>query len=169
MTIAAYIQTRPNTAGVIVTGPFDGERAFADLKHIVGFGPRPSGSPALERTREFITNELRAADATVTEDRFTASTPIGPIAMVNLIAKIPGELSSVIILAGHYDTKRMAGRFVGANDGASSAAFSLEMVRAVARRTNKLTYWLMFFDGEEALVPEKRLSVAHGVALEAYE
>jgi glutaminyl-peptide cyclotransferase len=151
MTIVGYIHSRPNTGGVAKTSPFDGERAFADLKRLVGFGPRPSGSPALERAREFITDELRDAGATVIEDRFTAATPIGQIPMVNLVATIPGSSPSVTILAGHYDTKRMSIPFVGANDGASSAAFLLEMARVLGRRRNRLTYWLVFFDGEEGV------------------
>lgn len=149
--IVAYLQSEPNTTGVAATGLFDGGRAFADLKQMTGFGPRPSGSPALERTREFISDQLRAAGASVTEDSFTASTPLGPIPMANLIARIPGSSSSVIILAGHYDTKRMPTPFVGANDGASSAAFLLETARLLVRRPNQLTYWLVFFDGEEAV------------------
>ncbi len=40
---------------------------------------------------------------------------------------------------------------MGANDGGSSAAFLLEMARVLARRKNSLRYWLVFFDGEEAL------------------
>ena len=147
----AYIQSRPNTAGVALTGPFDGERAFADLKTLVSFGPRPSGSPALERTRDFITGELRVTGVGVTEDRFVATTPIGPIAMTNIVATIPGASPSIVIIGGHYDTKRMATPFVGANDGGSSAAFLLEMTRVLAHRRNKLTYWVVFFDGEEAV------------------
>jgi hypothetical protein len=34
-------------------GSFDGERAFADLRRLVAFRPRPSGSEALARTREW--------------------------------------------------------------------------------------------------------------------
>jgi len=77
--IVAYVQSRPNTADVAVAGAFNGERAFADLKRLVGFGPRPAGSPALERTREFIVNGLHVSGVPVTEDRFPASTQIGPI------------------------------------------------------------------------------------------
>jgi len=56
------------------------------------------------------------------------------------------------MLTGHYDTLRLeAGRFVGADDGGSSAAFLLEMARLLAHRKNPATYWLVFFDGEEAL------------------
>ena len=59
----------------------------------------------------------------VEEDSFAASTPIGPIPMANLIAKFPGTGRETVIVAGHYDTKRFDDfRFVGANDGGSSAA-----------------------------------------------
>jgi glutaminyl-peptide cyclotransferase len=149
--IGALIQSRPNTAGVPLIGPFDGKLAFAHLKRLVAFGPRPSGSEALERAREFIIGELRAAGLSVTEDEFTATTAIGPIFMTNIVAKIPGASPLIVIIGGHYDTKRMAAPFVGANDGGSSAAFLLEMARVLARKHNKLTYWLVFFDGEEAL------------------
>jgi Zn-dependent M28 family amino/carboxypeptidase len=71
--------------------------------------------------------------------------------MTNLVGKIAGGSSAVVIIAGHYDTKRTNFPFVGANDGGSSAAFLLEMARVLARRKNSLTYWLVFFDGEEAL------------------
>lgn len=147
----AYIQTRPNTAGIAAPSPFDGERAFGDLKTLVSFGPRPSGSPALARAREFTIAELRAAGAGVTEDTFIAETPIGPIQMTNIVAKIPGTSPSIVIIGGHYDTKRMNFPFVGANDGGSSAAFLLEMARVLAHRRDELTYWVVFFDGEEAV------------------
>jgi glutaminyl-peptide cyclotransferase len=72
--------------------------------------------------------------------------------MTNVIGVLRGASPTVLILAGHYDTARLDGvRFVGANDGGSSAAFLLEMARVLGRRRNKLSYWLVFFDGEEAL------------------
>jgi hypothetical protein len=151
VSVLAYIQSRPNTAGVDLEGSFDCHRAFADVRRLVAFGPRPSGSEALGSTREFIIAELCAAGVTVVRDTFTASTPLGPIPMSNIVANIPGASSAVVILAGHYDTKRTTFHFVGANDGGSSAMFLLEMARILARRKNALTYWLVFFDGEEAL------------------
>ncbi|MFB3923135.1 MAG: M28 family metallopeptidase [Terriglobia bacterium] len=71
--------------------------------------------------------------------------------MTNLIARFPGERPQIVILAGHYETKRFDDfAFVGANDGGSSAAFLVEMARVLAKRKNRLTYWVVFFDGEEA-------------------
>jgi Zn-dependent M28 family amino/carboxypeptidase len=118
----------------------------------VAFGPRPAGSPALAESRRWIEAQLKDAGAQVEEDNFTASTPVGAIPMTNLIAKFPGAQSKVLMVAGHYDTKlENSFRFVGANDGASSAALLLELARALAGRKHALTYWLVFFDGEEAV------------------
>jgi Zn-dependent M28 family amino/carboxypeptidase len=87
----------------------------------------------------------------VQEDSFVAATPLGPILMANLVARIPGASSAVAIIAGHYDTKRMDFPFLGANDSGSSVASLLEMARVLGRRNNRLAHWLVFFDGEEAL------------------
>ena len=86
------------------------------------------------------------------DDSFVSTTPVGDIPMTNVIGVLHGESPTVVILAGHYDTARLDGvRFVGANDGGSSAAFLLEMARVLSSRNNRFTYWLVFFDGEEAL------------------
>lgn len=148
--VGGLLEPRSNTAGIEVGGEFDAKRAFAELERLVSFGPRQPGSRALEQSRESIIGELRAAGATVDLDSFNASTPLGPIPMANIVAKVPGTSSAVVIIAGHYDTKRTSFPFVGANDAGSSAAFLLEMARVLARRKRPLSYWLVFFDGEEA-------------------
>lgn len=132
---------------------FNGGRAFEDLLHLVAFGPRPPGSKALQESRQWMIGQLRKAGCIVKQDRFVASTPIGQIPMTNLIAELPGkEPDKIVIIAGHYDTKLEKNfRFVGANDGGSSAAFLLELARELRSTRHKLTYWLVFFDGEEAI------------------
>src|SRR5437762_10428318 len=71
--------------------------------------------------------------------------------MVNLIATIPGTRKERLVLAGHYDTKLFREfRFVGANDGGSSAAVLLEMARVFKARRNTYTVELLFLGGEEA-------------------
>jgi glutaminyl-peptide cyclotransferase len=132
---------------------FNGGRAFRDLQHLVSYGPRPVGSKALEASRAWIVGQLEKAGCKVVQDRFVGATPNGNIPMVNLIAELPGkEPRHIIMIAGHYDTKlENSFRFVGANDGGSSAALLLEMARELAHTEHKLTYWIVFFDGEEAL------------------
>jgi Zn-dependent M28 family amino/carboxypeptidase len=131
---------------------FDGARAFKDLERLVALGPRPPGSPAIERARDYIAAMLAATRAEVRHDPFTASTPDGPISMTNIVGVLPGRSARVVIIAGHYDTARIEGiEFVGANDGGSSAAELLELARVLSGRNHISTYWLVFFDGEEAI------------------
>ncbi len=134
---------------------FNGGRAFDDLKRLVAFGPRPAGSPELAEARRWMLRQLRATRAQVEEDSFQANSPVGVLAMSNIVAKFPGARPQVVIISGHYDTKRFSDfRFLGANDGGSSAALLLELARVLSDRRNELTYWLVFFDGEESVPRE---------------
>ena len=130
---------------------FDSSKAWEHLRQIVGMGPRPAGSAALEATRKYIKAQLAAAGVAVADQAWDDQTPFGPVHMVNLIATIPGQRPDRIVISGHYDTKLFRdARFVGANDGGSSAAFLLEMARVLKSRRNPLTIELLFLDGEEA-------------------
>src|SRR5260370_2509990 len=110
------------------TGGFDGKRAFADVVKQVGFGPRPSGSASIGQLQEYIQSELTSYGCKVDVDSFSSDTPVGRLAMKNIVAKIPGDKPGIIMLATHYDTKRLE-NFVGADDGASSTAVVLELGR----------------------------------------
>ena len=131
---------------------FDSSRAWEHLRRQVAFGPRPSGSTALDECRRYMLEQLKAAGVTAMEQRFVAKTPAGDIQMANVIATIPGRRPERIILGSHFDTKRASAfRFVGANDGGSSTAVLLELARVLRARQNALTIELVFFDGEEAV------------------
>ena len=130
---------------------FDSSRAYQHLREIVSIGPRPAGSAGLAKTRDYIIAQLKPLGIQVVQQAFVAKTPIGNISMVNLVATIPGTRKDRIAIAGHYDTKLFREfRFVGANDGGSSAAFLIELARVLKGRTNTFTFELIFFDGEEA-------------------
>lgn len=130
---------------------FDSARAYQHLREIVAIGPRPAGSVGIGQARSYITQHLKMLGVAVTEQAFVAKTPIGEIPMVNLVATIPGARKERIAIAGHYDTKLFREfRFVGANDGGSSAAFLIELARVLKPRANAFTIELIFFDGEEA-------------------
>ena len=117
---------------------------------MVALGPRPSGSAALRQTRAYITHQLAAAGLTVQEQPFTATTPAGSIDMVNLIVRLPGRRADRILFTGHYDTKLLP-NFVGASDGASSAAILIDLARALKDRPREFTYEFVWFDGEEVV------------------
>jgi Zn-dependent M28 family amino/carboxypeptidase len=131
---------------------FDSNRAWEHLRQLVGFGPRPAGSAAIEQSRTYIKNQLSAIGVPVTEQAWDDQTPTGRVHMVNLIATIPGASKNRLVIGGHYDTKKFPFRFVGANDGGSSAAFLVEMARVLKARRNAITIDLLFLDGEEAVI-----------------
>jgi Zn-dependent M28 family amino/carboxypeptidase len=134
---------------------FDSGRAWDHLRHLVTIGPRPSGSSAIEQTRAYIKAQLAAAGVTVTEQAWDQQTPLDSVRMINLVATLPGARRDRIIIAGHYDTKLYREfRFVGASDGASSAAFLIELARVLKARKNPLTIEILFLDGEEARRPD---------------
>jgi Zn-dependent M28 family amino/carboxypeptidase len=130
---------------------FDSNRAWEHLRQLVAIGPRPAGSAGLEQARKYIRSQLAASGIDVSEQSWDAQTPVGSVRMVNLIATIPGQRADRIVLSGHYDTKLFrTARFVGANDGGSSAAFLLDAARVLKARRNPLTVEILFLDGEEA-------------------
>jgi glutaminyl-peptide cyclotransferase len=134
---------------------FDSSRAYEDMRQMVSIGPRPSGSPAIAKTRDYIKKELTAAGLAPEELPFDARTPLGVVHMVNIRATLPGAAKDRgrLVIGGHYDTKLVREfRFVGASDGASSAAFLLELARSLKGRANPLPIELLFLDGEEAVV-----------------
>ncbi len=137
--------------GITAKSPFNGARAFEMLTRICAFGPRPADSEPLRQTRALILDTLADEGLTTRVQEFTADTPIGRVPMANLVGEIQGTKRGVIVLSGHYDTKRMEDiRFLGANDGGASTAWLLEFARAAGHKREGRTVWLVFYDGEEA-------------------
>jgi glutaminyl-peptide cyclotransferase len=132
------------------TGGFDGARAYKHVEQLVAIGPHSAGSEGIRRAQEYIVGQLKSFGCAVEEQDFHApSTPVGSVAMKNIVAKIPSANPNIVIFASHYDTKRLD-NFVGADDGGSSTAVLLDLARLLCARKNALTIWLAFFDGEEA-------------------
>lgn len=148
-------RAQPSPLPAVIPGAvaFNGERAMDHVKKQVDIGPRPPGSPELAKTREYILSQLNSFGLRVTSDVFHASTPLGDKEMTNITAEVPGESKDVILISSHYDSKYFKNlRFVGANDPGASVATLLELARVLGTNGQKpkLTYWLVFFDGEEA-------------------
>ncbi|MBI2835854.1 MAG: M28 family peptidase [Acidobacteria bacterium] len=140
-------------AGAAPPSGFDASRAYEHVRRLVAIGPRPPGSAGIDQARRYIHDELAKIGVKAAGQTFDARTPLGTIRMANVIGTIPGRRGERIIFAGHYDTKLYREfRFVGANDGGSSAAFLIELARALKARANPFTMELLFLDGEEAIV-----------------
>jgi hypothetical protein len=140
-------------AGAAETPRVDGAAALRHLERLVAIGPRVAGTPGGARARAYITGELKRLGVKTEVRAFEADTPHGRLPMGNVVGIVPGRRHDVILLGGHYDTKYFKEfQFVGANDGGSSAALLLELIRCVAAAPREYTYWIVWFDGEEARV-----------------
>src|SRR5690348_2385598 len=125
-TTTALPQVSDDALPLEKTGGFDGAKAYGHVAELVTFGPRPTGSQAILQTQDYISSQLSSFGCTVDADSFSADTPAGRLPMKNIVAKIPGERNGIILLATHYDTKRLD-NFVGADDGGSSTGVMLEL------------------------------------------
>lgn len=149
--------TRPSAADQKLWEQVSGAKALAHVQALVDFGPRPPGSDALEKSRQYIERQLRECGWEITRQTFTDETPRGVMTFVNLIGQFRGDRSAkpapVFLLCSHYDTKIFDDtRFVGANDGGSSTGLLLELARVLALNPALASrIELVFFDGEEAV------------------
>lgn len=108
----------------------------------------------MAKLQRMLATHAQSLGWTVRQDAFTASTPNGQVAMRNIIASRKGSVGKrAIVITGHYDTKVMRGmNFVGANDGGSSAGTLMELAKALAHAPIKDDLYLVWLDGEEAVV-----------------
>lgn len=135
---------------------FDGAAAYAQVAKLVSFGPHPPDTDAIRKVQAYIRGQLASFGCAVDADDFHAQTPIGSLAMQNIVAKIPGSGPGIILLLTHYDTLRLDG-FVGAEDAGSSTGLMLEAARTLCRPAKGAAkpahaVWIAFLDGEEAQV-----------------
>jgi Zn-dependent M28 family amino/carboxypeptidase len=129
-------------------GPL-GVAAMEHVKALVAMGPRPVGSEAHRSMQRYIIEQLQAAGATVEQDTFAATTPLGEKSLTNIVGTLGAAGGRIIVLGTHYETLAMEG-FVGANDAGSSTGLVLAMAPLLAQRNLGHEIRLVFFDGEEA-------------------
>ncbi len=145
------IPTRESAPPPSQTGGFDGQKAYDHTAKLVAIGPRQPDSDGIHQAQKYIRAQLDSFGCAAEEDDFHSQTPIGSVAMKNIIAKIPGDGPGIILLLTHYDTRRQE-NFVGAVDGGSSTGLMLEMGRNLCGRKQPHAVWIAFLDGEEAFV-----------------
>lgn len=137
--LAGFALALAGSAGSAKVDRFDEQRAFALLREQVELGPRPAGSAAsrtlAERLRKLLPN-----------GRFQ---PV-PGGLRNVIGVVRGRNPRrTVVVGAHYDTKEIAG-FVGANDGASGTAVTVQLARKLRPRQLRPTIVFILFDGEES-------------------
>ncbi|MGB9359605.1 MAG: M20/M25/M40 family metallo-hydrolase [Acidimicrobiia bacterium] len=129
---------------------FSADRA---LRHVEAIArrPHPMGTAARDEVRRYLTSEIEKLGLVPEFQAIWASDYYGsgePVAVVNVMARIPGTSSTgAIALMAHYDTVPAT---PGANDNTSGVATVLETARAIlsgsALRNDVL---LLFTDSEE--------------------
>jgi Zn-dependent M28 family amino/carboxypeptidase len=155
---------RSITAALLLLAPlaapaqphFNGVKALDYARQFVAIGPRWPTSQNHLKAEAFLRAHFQHDQ--LEEDTFTASTPIGPVAMRNFIVRFPGKKDGAIVLATHYETNYPLRNinFVGANDGGSTTglllaiADQLRLKTAHGKKLDGYSVWLVFFDGEEA-------------------
>jgi hypothetical protein len=138
---------------------YDPQRAYGYLTQICQLGPRPSGSPAMERQQELLRQRLTSLGASVSLQRFEIRHPEdgSPVGMANLVAAWHPQRVKRFLLCAHYDTRpfpdsdrrNKRGVFVGANDGGSGTAALLELAHQMSDLPSDVGVDMVFFDGEE--------------------
>ncbi|GAA3158636.1 M20/M25/M40 family metallo-hydrolase [Planomonospora alba] len=124
------------------------------LVHLERFAtePRPVGSPASRRARDYLAGRLRAAGLQVEIQRSVGARSAAGLATFgrvdNIVGRLPGTASTgTVLIAAHYDSAAMG---PGASDDGAAVAAMIETVRALRagpRLRNDIV--LLMSDGEE--------------------
>jgi glutaminyl-peptide cyclotransferase len=143
------------------TIPFDGTRAIGYLKQICDLGPRLSGSEGMTKQQKLLQTHFEKHGGKVSYQRFEAKqiSQKAAVPMANMIVSWQPEKERRILICGHYDTRPIADQeperrrwtmpFVSANDGASSAAWMMELAHHMKDFPANVGIDLVLFDGEE--------------------
>ena len=167
--IRLHAQDAPPQRAVRSTNPLDGLRAFRYLEQICALGPRPSGSPGMQKQQELVREHFETLGGHVTLQRFHAANPLGGanVPMANVIVEWHPERKERILLCAHYDTRplpdqdpdpaqRRGGVFIGANDGASGVAVLMELTHLMPTLEGGIGVDFLLVDGEELVYVEGR-------------
>ena len=152
----------------VITKPyptFNADSAYAFIQKQVDFGPRVPGTPGHAATKAWMISKLESYGWTVQQQDFQAKTYDGLTwDLTNIIASYNPTATKRILLAAHWDTRRIADKDTerlnepidGANDGGSGVGVLIEIARTIASQELKpeLGIDIILFDGEDDGEPE---------------
>jgi len=153
----------------VITKPyptFNADSAYAFIQKQVDFGPRVPGSKGHVNTKNWMISKLESYGWYVQTQEFQIKTYDGlNWDLTNIIASYNPAATKRILLAAHWDTRRMADKDTerlnepidGANDGGSGVGVLMEIARTIATEELKpdVGIDIIFFDGEDDGEPEK--------------
>ena len=181
--------TRPGTAAAsgtseLVTGStaakqekrpvFDADAAFTILKKQCEYGPRPLGTEAHEKAKDYLLSEMKKyADETVTQTFRYHNLPVTNVLGIFYPAGSTMPAKNPVLLLTHWDSRPIAdGPFsstikkgvnyrygprgwnqtnpiMAANDGASGPAIMLELAKMFKERKPPVGVVMLLDDGED--------------------
>ena len=156
-------------SGIVLTvsettgnSPLDKHRAFRFLQDICDLGPRVTGSEAMQRQQEILTNHFRNLGGKVRLQKFSFPHPQRgtPQEAANLIVEWHPEKRDRILICVHYDTRPQGDNsrvpknqrgdlFLGANDGASGVALLMEIAYLMRELESPYGVDFLLVDAEE--------------------
>lgn len=158
----------PVESQVAETGAeFDQEFAFNHLKAFCAIGSRMSTSQGMAKQQAMLQKHFESLGAQVGYQNFNVNDPRQngrQATLSNLVVRFHPERKTRLLLCCHYDTRPFPDRdpvnpqgvFIGANDGASGAAFLCELGRHMPNMDGPVGFDFIFFDGEEFVFVARR-------------
>jgi glutaminyl-peptide cyclotransferase len=133
----------------------DGEAALELVKSQLAFGPRHVNSEGAKKCAAFIAKFAEELGFNVKVDIWTEGSGEDSRVFRNIICTKTGQGSQFVLAGSHYDTKILTDhpKFTGANDGASSTALLMQVMKEITQSkkwNHHCSMRFVFFDGEEA-------------------
>lgn len=139
---------------------FDTEKTYAGIEKQVAFGPRYPGTKAHKDLIAYLQDELEKYTDKVVKQDFKASfLDEQNVDASNLIGIINPDKKKRILLAAHFDTRKVAEKdedeamrdkpILGADDGASGVAVLLEIARLIKENGIDVGVDFVLFDAED--------------------
>ncbi|MEM9981145.1 MAG: M28 family peptidase [Bacteroidota bacterium] len=158
---------KESTQPLVKTPAFNADTAYYYIEKQLSFGPRVPNSEAHQACATYLLETLDQMGAAIEVQNFTV-TSYDQLELQgkNIIASINPKAEKRILLAAHWDTRRIADKekdeakreqpIDGANDGASGVAVILEIIRTIQMAADKPQVGIdvILFDLEDDGVPE---------------
>jgi glutaminyl-peptide cyclotransferase len=148
-----------SAAAPVPASAFDADRAYADLKKQVDFGPRVPNTDGHDKCRDWLIAELNKSLGNAKRQDFDYQLPDKTLHMSNLLAQVNPDAKKQVMLCAHWDTRPTADMEIdpkkqkqpipGANDGASGVAVLLELARVFAAKKPDVGVQIVLWDGED--------------------
>jgi len=155
-----YLTAKILREGFDTESVIDGKEMLAVIDQQLRFGPRYLSAAGHLRIQKFLQAELEALVVeTITQTWEHINHQGQKYELTNIIGRLFPETGERIILATHYDSKKIADKDTpnkghpvpGANDSASGVAVLVELARFLQNTSQKpnIGIDIVFFDGEE--------------------